>query len=89
VLPSAAALAVPVERDQERGQSGGTGSDLFSIFRCCMRSKATESAADLVVSFQSATLWSKQQPVGGVGRGGQNLGPVASTWPQAFVHKPL
>jgi hypothetical protein len=32
VVPSAAALAVPVERGQERGQSGGTGSD-FSVFR--------------------------------------------------------
>jgi hypothetical protein len=37
VVPSAAALAVPVERGQERGQSGGTGSD-FSVFRRCITS---------------------------------------------------
>jgi hypothetical protein len=46
------------ERGQERGQSGGTGSD-FSVFRRCITSthfrcglgsKTTESAADLVIS---------------------------------------
>ena len=72
VVPSAAALAVPVETGQERGQSGGTGSD-FSVFRRCITSthfrcglgsKTTESAADLVISFQSTTFWSKHAGAG-------------------------
>jgi hypothetical protein len=51
---------------------GGTGSD-FSVFRRCITSthfrcglgsKTTESSADLVISFQSATFWSKHAGAG-------------------------
>ena len=61
VVPSAAALAVPVERGH------------FSVFRRCITSthfrcglgsKTTESAADLVISFQSTTFWSKHAGAG-------------------------
>jgi hypothetical protein len=99
VVPSAAALAVPVERGQERGQSGGTGSDYFGIkafhylhpfqVRLGVEDDGVSSrhgAADLVISFQSATLV-KTRGCGGSsqweGSVERNLGLVASTWPQA------
>ena len=96
VVPSAAALAVPVETGQERGQSGGTGSD-FSVFRRCITSThfrcGLGSNEDDGVSSRFGdfipidNFLVKTRGCGGCSQweGGveRNLGPVASTWPQA------